>query len=91
MFDIPRVGGTHKGMKLAEYMTLTKKSDESLSVEMLKETGVKRDRSTISRWRRMETRPDWEAMKALTSVTRGSVTASDFFEIKGRGKPNAAA
>ncbi|WP_336057345.1 hypothetical protein [Nitratireductor sp. CH_MIT9313-5] len=78
-------------MKLAEYMTLTKKSDSSLSAEMKKETGVVRDRSTISRWRRMETRPDWDAMKALTAVTRGAVTASDFFEIKGRKKANAAA
>lgn len=78
-------------MELKEYMSLANMKDGDLARELKQATGLVRDRSTVSRWRRKETRPDWEAMKALTQITRGAVTASDFIEIVGRGKTNAAA
>lgn len=59
-------------MKLSAYMELTKITDAKLAEK------VGRERSTVTRWRRGNTRPDWEAMIALEKVTDGAVTYRDF-------------
>jgi transcriptional regulator with XRE-family HTH domain len=45
-----------------------------------KEIGV--DRSTVSRLRRRETRPNWKTLRALREFSGGSITADAFDEIE---------
>lgn len=62
------------GMKLADWMTETGETDATLCAK------VGRDRSTVTRWRLGQTRPDYDAMAALETVTIGQVTYKDFAE-----------
>jgi|ERR1017187_1075436 hypothetical protein len=39
---------------------------------------VKRDRTTVLRWRKGETRPDWEGLEAVYATTGGVVCPNDF-------------
>lgn len=39
---------------------------------------VKRDRTTVLRWRKGETRPDWENLETIVKVTKGQVSPNDF-------------
>jgi len=65
----------HKGrMKLSEFMTKAGLTDGELAAQ------VKRDRSNVLRWRKGETRPDFEALLAIEEITKGKVTARDFAE-----------
>lgn len=59
-------------MKLADWMETTGTTDAGLAEK------VKRDRSTVTRWRRGQTRPDWEALETIQHITKGAVTAVDF-------------
>ncbi len=63
-------------MKLAAYMELTKTTDNELAEK------VGRDRSTVTRWRLGETRPDWDAISLLEHATDGAVTARDFVPVR---------
>lgn len=63
-------------MELATYMKITNTTDAGLAVK------VRRDRSTVTRWRLKRTRPDWEAIQALEEVTEGAVTFRDFMVLK---------
>ncbi|RMF02468.1 MAG: XRE family transcriptional regulator [Alphaproteobacteria bacterium] len=64
----------NRGMNLAEYMRRNGINDEQLAAR------VGRARTTVMRWRRGVTRPDWAAVAALERATGGAVTASDFVE-----------
>lgn len=59
-------------MKLSTYMELKGISDAELASK------VKRERSTVTRWRLDKTRPDWDALAALEKATEGAVTYRDF-------------
>jgi len=59
-------------MDLSEWMKKKKLSDADLAAE------VKTDRTTVSRWRRKKTRPDWQAIGVLETLSAGKVTARDF-------------
>lgn len=59
-------------MHLSEFMAEHGLSDEEVAA------GVRRNRVSVSRWRRRLVRPDWEAIDALKSFTGGSVTADDW-------------
>ena len=37
-----------------------------------------RDRTTVSRWRRGMTRPEWGDMQAIAKATKGFVNPNDF-------------
>jgi DNA-binding transcriptional regulator YdaS (Cro superfamily) len=41
---------------------------------------IGRDRTSVSRWRRGASIPDWTALKRITEATEGQVTANDFVE-----------
>lgn len=60
-------------MTLADYMTAKKLTDAEFAALV----GV--NRSTISRLRRLNQRPSFETMAAITQATRGKVTANDFW------------
>lgn len=59
-------------MKLSTYMQMANIKDAQLAEK------VGRERSTVTRWRRGETKPDFDAMMALEKVTEGAVTYRDF-------------
>jgi ribosome-binding protein aMBF1 (putative translation factor) len=59
-------------MKLSEYMATEGITDNELAVK------VKRDRTNVLRWRKGETKPDFDALIALEHITDGKVTARDF-------------
>jgi transcriptional regulator with XRE-family HTH domain len=59
-------------MTLAEFMELEKLTDAGLAEK------VGRDRSNVTRWRRGDTKPDFEALVAIEKITGGKVTALDF-------------
>ncbi len=59
-------------MTLAEFMEIEKLTDASLAEK------VGRDRSNVTRWRRGDTKPDFEALVAIEKMSGGKVTASDF-------------
>ena len=60
-------------MTLADYMTAKGITDADFAVLI----GV--NRSTVSRLRRLNQRPSFETLAAITSATRGKVTANDFW------------
>lgn len=62
----------YRRMELASYLSLTKQTDAEFASK------VKRERSTITRWRLKQTRPDWDAMASIEEATEGAVTARDF-------------
>lgn len=59
-------------MTLAEFMENEKFTDVSLAER------IGRDRSNVSRWRRGDTKPDFDALVAIEKISGGKVTASDF-------------
>lgn len=59
-------------MKLDQYMSENRLTDVALAAEV----GVAS--TTVMRWRRQETRPDWDVLPRLIAATRGRVTANDF-------------
>ena len=59
-------------MKLSEYLELPGKS----VAEFAKSVG--RDPSTVARWRRGDTVPDWDALEAIAVATGREVTPDDF-------------
>jgi hypothetical protein len=59
-------------MTLDQYLTTMKMSDAAFG----KKVGY--DRTTVSRWRRCETRPDWHALKEIKQATGGCVMPNDF-------------
>lgn len=59
-------------MTLAEFMELENLTDAGLAEK------VGRDRSNVTRWRRGDTKPDFEALVAIEKITGGKVTALDF-------------
>jgi transcriptional regulator with XRE-family HTH domain len=40
---------------------------------------VKRQRTTVMRWRKGERRPDWESLEAISEATGGKVSPNNFF------------
>ena len=59
-------------MDLAEFMKTEGLSDAELAFL------VGRDRSNVTRWRRGNTKPDFDALVALEKISDGKVTARDF-------------
>ena len=59
-------------MTLSEYLKLHDITDGDFA------DLVKRDRTTVLRWRKGETRPDWEGLEAILSVTNNVVRPDDF-------------
>lgn len=59
-------------MKLSDFMKAEGYSDTDLAIK------VGRDRSNVSRWRRRETTPDFDALVAIEEISDGKVTAKDF-------------
>lgn len=39
---------------------------------------IGRDRTTVSRWRRGTTQPDWDGLEAVSKATSGLVSPNDF-------------
>lgn len=62
------------GMTLQEFLTLKNLSDPDFGVL------IGRDRTTVMRLRRGDTKPDWKTMEAIVSATQGEVTPNDFLE-----------
>ncbi len=59
-------------MHLAQYMAETKLTDAAFAAL------IGRDRTSVMRWRKGETRPDWEALYKIVRETNGAVTPTDF-------------
>lgn len=59
-------------MDLAEFMKTEGLSDAALANKV----GV--DRSNVTRWRRGDTKPGFDALVALEKLSAGKVTARDF-------------
>ncbi len=59
-------------MTLQEFMTANDLDDVTFGAL------VGKDRSTVSRWRRGETKPSWNEFPLISRVTKGRVTANDF-------------
>jgi transcriptional regulator with XRE-family HTH domain len=59
-------------MKLDEYLTRSGMTDAVFAEK------INRDRSSVSRWRRNVSRPDWTALVAIAKATAGAVSANDF-------------
>lgn len=67
----------------AKKRTPANKFDEYLLVNALTDSAfaelVKRDRTTVLRWRKGNTRPDGEGLEAISEATGGQVRPNDFF------------
>jgi hypothetical protein len=59
-------------MKLNAYLRLNNITDGEFAVK------VRRDRTTVSRWRRGTTRPEWEDVESIVKATDGAVRPNDF-------------
>lgn len=59
-------------MTLTEYLQMHRLSDGDFAGR------IKRDRTTVLRWRKGKTRPDWEGLDAILNATGGAVTPNDF-------------
>jgi len=59
-------------MKLADYMALEALTDTALAARL----GVRP--STVLRWRKENTRPNWQTLRDIATATDGHVTAEDF-------------
>jgi transcriptional regulator with XRE-family HTH domain len=59
-------------MKLADFMKLEELTDADLAAK------VNRDRSSVTRWRRGDNKPDFDALIAIHNISGGRVTAQDF-------------
>jgi transcriptional regulator with XRE-family HTH domain len=62
-------------MTLAEFMETEKLTDAGLAEK------VGRDRSNVTRWRRGDTKPDFDALVAIEKISGGKVTALDFARV----------
>ena len=60
------------GMKLDQYMSERGLTDVALAAQI----GVAS--TTVMRWRRRETLPDWRMLPKIAAATEGAVTANDF-------------
>lgn len=60
-------------MTLNDYLKLHGISDGEFAAR------VKRERTTVMRWRKGDTRPDWEALEAIHEASGGAVRPNDFF------------
>jgi len=59
-------------MKLAEYLAAHGMNDDDFALR------VGRDRTTVLRWRKGRTQPDWAGMQAIMAATSGEVMPNDF-------------
>ena len=59
-------------MTLNEYLSQNDLTDTAFGAI------IGRDRTTVMRWRRWITRPDWVALEAILMATGGAVTPNDF-------------
>jgi len=59
-------------MKIERYMSIHKLTDTALAARV----GV--FPTTVMRWRKNETRPEWDIIPAIIAATEGIVTANDF-------------
>jgi len=62
------------GMKLDQYMSENQLTDVALASRL----GVAS--TTVMRWRKRETKPDWGVLPVLAAETGGAVTANDFLD-----------
>ena len=69
-------------MTLSEYMTTNGYTDEAFARDL----GVAH-RLTVNRYRRGKRIPRPEIMARITEITRGAVTANDFFGLPGALPP----
>ena len=75
-------------MKLSEYLHARGLTDGAFA------TRVGRDRTSVLRWRRGETIPDPDALRAIADATGNAVTPNDFLlsdDAKTAPAPEAAA
>lgn len=63
-----------RSMKLATYLETQNLSD----VEFASLIG--RDRTTVMRLRRGDTKPDWKTLEEISRASNGAVTPNDFLE-----------
>jgi hypothetical protein len=61
-------------MTLDQYLTKLEITDAEFAIK------VEHDRTTVSRWRRGETKPDWKALKLIKRETGGCVMPNDFID-----------
>lgn len=59
-------------MKLPDYLRHARLTDAVFAAR------IRRDRSSVTKWRNGESRPDWQALLAITEATDGVVSANDF-------------
>ena len=69
-------------MTLNEYLKLHDRNDADFAER------IRRDRTTVSRWRRGITRPEWEDVEAIVKATGGAVSPNDFIPVP--SEPEAA-
>lgn len=62
-------------MHLSDFMTARELSDEDVAL------AIKRNRVSISRYRRRLVRPDWRTISVIETFTNGAVGPSDWKEI----------
>jgi DNA-binding XRE family transcriptional regulator len=65
-------------MKLEQYMKIRNLTDGAFAAQV----GV--TTTTVLRWRRGDTCPDWDIIPAIIAATDGVVTANDFVPEKQR-------
>ena len=65
-------------MTIQEFMTLNGISDPAFAAM------IGRDRTTVLRLRRGDTKPDWQTLAAIRDATGGKVMPDDFLDAKPR-------
>src|SRR5205807_3050901 len=65
---------TLPGMTLNDYLTANGLTDADFA------DLIRRDRTTVLRWRRGTTQPDWSGLQAVLNATGGAVKPNDFLE-----------
>jgi hypothetical protein len=71
-------------MQLSQYMAAQGLDDEEMASLVRKSFKLSCDRSTISRIRRGKSRPSWELIACLRSISKGRVSADDFLDAEAR-------
>ena len=66
----------HQLMTLHDYLKLHDLTDSEFA------NLVNRDRTTVLRWRKGETRPDWMGLEAVSAATNGVVRPDDFLRVQ---------
>ena len=46
--------------------------------------------TTVGRWKRGDTRPDWDVLQRIVEVTDGQVTPNDFIDVASAAAPETA-